>query len=122
MAKRDRSTGGDVPNSQSTDSIRPTETSHSSDALHWALTDRQRVAAIAFLQKHETATASELADRIARQRNGDPKSLELSLTRHHLPVMADAGLVKYDETDESVTLAELSPTAREHVSRALEDQ
>ncbi|WP_158056271.1 DUF7344 domain-containing protein [Halorussus halophilus] len=110
MAKNDGATGGDAPADQS------------SDALHWALTDRQRVAAIAFLQNHDTATPSELADRIARQRDGDPKSLELSLTRHHLPVMADAGLVEYDEADESVTLAELSPDAREHVERALDEQ
>ena len=110
MAEHHGSTGRDVLDDQSF------------DALHWALSDRQRVATIAFLRRHQTATASELAERIARQRDGDPESLELSLARHHLPVMADAGLVEYDEGEKSVALADLSPAASEHVERALDER
>ena len=61
MAEHDRSTGRDAPDD------RP------ADALHWALTDRQRVAAIAFLRRHETATASELAERIPSSATATPR-------------------------------------------------
>ncbi|MFC4552679.1 MULTISPECIES: DUF7344 domain-containing protein [Halorussus] len=94
-----------------------------SDALHWALTDDRRRAALAYLRSRDSATLSELADDLAAaDADAQAETLRLSFARHHLPVLAASGLVEYDERDKRVALADLSDDARQHVERVLDER
>ncbi|WP_135824482.1 DUF7344 domain-containing protein [Halorussus ruber] len=78
-----------------------------------------RRAALALLCERESVALDELADEVARSTAESAERLLVSLDRHHLAVMAEAGLLKYDRASQRVRLADLSPTARSRIDRRL---
>jgi hypothetical protein len=89
------------------------------DDLHWVLTDEGRCTALVLLRERKSVTLAELADEVARSTTESAERLHVSLDRHHLPVMAEAGLLEYDRASQQVRLADLSATARERIDRRL---
>lgn len=93
------------------------------------LRNRERRFALYFLLEHETAPIEELADVVVgwtaastgatasrRRRN----RVYVDLVHSHVPAMADAGLVSYDETDANVSLSPCPDAIRSFVRRACE--
>ncbi|WP_135852787.1 DUF7344 domain-containing protein [Halorussus salinus] len=91
------------------------------DDLHWVLTDESRRAALATLRERESATLAELAEAVARTGDQPADRVLVSLDRHHLPLMVEAGLLDYDESSERVALADLSAESRERIDRTVPD-
>lgn len=89
------------------------------DDLHWVLTDRLRRLALGHLRDRESATLGELTDAVAGSTDRNRERVRVSLARHHLPVMAEAGLLDADRPDGTVALADLSPETRERLDREL---
>ncbi|WP_435174913.1 DUF7344 domain-containing protein [Halorussus sp. AFM4] len=90
------------------------------DDLHWVLTDRRRRLALAHLRDRGSATLTELTDAVARSTDRNPERVRVSLDRHHLPAMAEAGLLNRDPSSGAVALADLSPRTRERLDRQLD--
>lgn len=56
------------------------------------------------------------ARRPAADRTGDgPEAIEVALVHTHLPKMADAGIVAYDDARQAVTLADRAEAVRTHL-------
>src|SRR6056297_829843 len=89
------------------------------DDLHWVLTDENRRATLATLRERESVSLAELADAVAQTGDQDADRVLVSLDRHHLPLMAEAGLLDYDESSERVTLADLPAEIRERIDRTV---
>lgn len=95
------------------------------DNLFTALSDPRRRYVLYFLQTAETTVSVEElsrelvawdAQRPAPERSGDEReSIEMSLIHHHLPQMAQAGLITYDVTERTVTLADRADEVRAHL-------
>lgn len=89
------------------------------DDLHWVLTDRLRRLALDHLLDRRSATLAELTDAVAESTDRSRERVRVSLDRHHLPVMVEAGLLDPDPSDEAVALADLPPATRERLDREL---
>ena len=56
------------------------------------------------------------AQRPVSDRSGDERdTIEISLVHNHLPKMAEAGFVRYDDTQRTVTLADRTDEVRTHL-------
>ncbi|MFC7079786.1 DUF7344 domain-containing protein [Halorussus caseinilyticus] len=111
---RSRRDSADLSNSAPDDADRPLP-----DDLHWVLTDRRRRAALDHLREHGSATVAELTDTIAGSVDQHPERLRVSLDRHHLPVMDEAGLLDRNES-ERVVLADLTAETCERIDHSVE--
>jgi len=89
------------------------------DDLHWVLADQNRRAALATLRERESVSLADLADAVAQSVDQHADRVLVSLDRHHLPLMAEAGLLDYDESSERVALADLSAETRERIDRTV---
>lgn len=85
------------------------------DTIYELLADERRRNAIAFLREHEALTLPDLADEIACREYDRPiteipeeKVLHVysSLWHTHVPKLAEANVVAYDQDRDIVTLAE----------------
>jgi len=82
------------------------------DEIFRALSERRRRFALQFLQHQQEATISEIANEIARKEDDGPDSdglsdaVRLDLYHRHVPVLAEAGLVHYEEERDIVTISE----------------
>lgn len=85
------------------------------EAIFKCLTDPQRRYILYYLQEHETATVDELARQIAawetEQSPGDVSSeqrerIATALHHQHLPTLADALFIDYDQRSESIRYTE----------------
>lgn len=96
------------------------------DEVYRALSDRDRRYALYYLLEHddETIAVSELADVVAGWTRASEYGtvsrrerdlVHASLVHRHLPAMAEAGLVRVDDSGESVTFAVESDQVRELV-------
>lgn len=79
-----------------------------------AAPERRRI--LWYLQEHETATVTEIADLLAGWQAADTaaitgpdthEQIEISLVHRHLPQLAEIGFVQYDATEGSVTAEQL---------------
>lgn len=97
------------------------------DDAFTVLRDRDRRYALYFLLEHETASMAEVADVVT----GWARASEYGITgretrdrvlanlRHrHVPAMAEAGIVEYDEGVDSLSLAPCPPATRSLVRLA----
>lgn len=91
------------------------------DDLHWMLADPRRCAALALLRERESATLGELADEVAESADESYERSLVALDRHHLPVMAETGLLDYDRSNERATLADLPDRTRQRIDRAVRE-
>jgi len=82
------------------------------DEIFRALSERRRRFALQFLQHQQEATISEIANEIARKEDDGPDSdglsdaVRLDLYHRHVPILAEAGLVHYEEERDIVTISE----------------
>ncbi|WP_139172756.1 DUF7344 domain-containing protein [Halopelagius longus] len=62
------------------------------------------------------------ANRPVSGRSGDERDgIEISLVHNHLPKMADAGFVRYDAADRTVTLADRTDEVRPYLQAVVAD-
>lgn len=95
------------------------------DAIFDILTDQRRRYTLHCLEKYENPmTLADLADEIAVWENEteianipaeDVKYVYTSLYHTHIPKMADAGIVEYDQEQDMVSLGENADQLREHL-------
>ena len=94
------------------------------DELFDVLSNSRRRFMLASLQSAETSVqvdklTTELvaweAQRPVPDRSGaDRDAIEISLVHNHLPKMAEAGLIRYDDTRQTITLADRTDEVRAH--------
>lgn len=84
--------------------------------LHSANTplSRDELAAELAAWKNPLAAADQLGD-------GRTTLVELSLVHSHLPKMAEAGLIRYDEVRQTVTLGNRADEGRAHLQTTVND-
>jgi len=70
------------------------------DVLYRVLLDSRRRALLRYLRQHsgERVPLDRLVDVVRQQESAssDPNSVAMDLYHHHLPLMADAGLIHFD--------------------------
>lgn len=76
------------------------------DRYYRALANERRRIAIRVLDGRDSLHLDALVDAIVSRLGGNPsrETVLLSLQHQHLPMLAEAGIVEYDEVDERVTL------------------
>lgn len=88
------------------------------DQLYQALTSHQRRRILYYLLEEQDSTVEELATVLSgweatttgmMQRPADRSKLFLQLVHHHVPRLADVGLIDYEPHTGSVQLASLHP-------------
>ena len=94
------------------------------DEFFDVLSDSRRRFMLAFLQSaempvsvEELATelvAGEAQQPVPDRSDADRDAIEISLMHNHLPKMAEAGLIRYDDTRRTVTLADRTDEVRAH--------
>lgn len=89
------------------------------DAVFSALSHERRRYALYYLRQRPDGTAStgELAEALTERQGGDGEveTVAASLVHHHLPKLADAGLVEHDAQSETVRFAPAGAVAAELV-------
>jgi DNA-binding transcriptional ArsR family regulator len=82
------------------------------DKIFRALSEQRRRFALQFLQQHQEATISEMANEIAKREDDRPDgdvlsdAVRIDLYHRHVPILAEAGLVHYEEERDIVTISE----------------
>ncbi|WP_049888782.1 DUF7344 domain-containing protein [Natronococcus occultus] len=85
-----------------------------------ALSHRRRRAVLGCVEQHNVVTLADLADELAVQEHGTPideipadavTELYLELYHNHVPVLADAGLVAYDQEGDLVAITDTGKRA-----------
>lgn len=85
------------------------------------LGNQRRRYVLHYLCEHEETVVHSLVTHVARRENPGPDSplaptqqerLRVEIMHAHLPKLADAGLVEFDETGERVELSTASPSIR----------
>lgn len=94
-----------------------------------ALAERPRRRVMAYLLEHQETTRAELADVLSGWEATEDEGTmttperreEITVRLHHvhLPKLADAGLITYDQADGRVCMSELSEPVRQHLLREL---
>lgn len=108
----------DTPTSSSRDQSRAVESPL--DRTFRALADDCRRETLLYLDKHETAELSDLADFLADGGEDAVRRTYTSLYHKHLPMLSEAGLVEYEVESERVELTtdtELLETALDATRR-----
>lgn len=73
---------------------------------------RREVLRYLFDEADRPRERSELVDKMADEAAADPASLEAALAHHHLPRLADAGVIEYDHRSGSVRLDDTADDLR----------
>ena len=109
MSNEHPSTGGEgaTPGGESSGSGDRTTLGTDLDALFEALADAQRRRILAYLEStdDDVAAYSDLIEHVADVQAGestDDQRVAVNLHHHHLPKLADAGLLEYDARSETV--------------------
>ncbi|MFC7133632.1 MULTISPECIES: DUF7344 domain-containing protein [Salinibaculum] len=101
----------------------------SDDRLYRALTSTLRRRTLYVLLVQGESTVSELATLLAgweatawksMTSREDYEQIRTSLLHHHLPLLADVGLVSYDRASGAVTLEPVTPAVQDLISQSVE--
>lgn len=94
------------------------------DQVFRALSEQRRRSTLRVLQQHQEATIAEIAEKIVAMEGVGPNSDDISdlvtavrirLYHHHIPILADAGLVRYAEERDVVAISERGTNATAHL-------
>lgn len=81
----------------------PPRTSLSTDELFSVLADDRRRQILQYLADHDRTTVTDIVDSIAVEADASTRArIAVSLVHTHLPKLADAGVLEYDERTKSV--------------------
>lgn len=95
-----------------------------------ALAHRRRREVLACVREHNVLTLADLADELAVHEHGATidgipadtvSELYLSLYHQHIPALADANLVAYDQDQDLVTITEAGTAAHTRLEEAVYD-
>lgn len=109
----------------SEDSERAATGSLERDTIHELLIAKRRRYLLDCLSNHGTLPLSDVADEIAYQEHDAPReqipeenveAVYQSLWHTHVPKLADANIVSYDEDEDTVALADNADAAIQHIS------
>lgn len=81
------------------------------DQVIWALSEQHRRSTLQVLQQHRKATIAEIAQEIAAREDDGPNSdvrsdaIRINLYHHHIPILAESGLVHYLEEQDIVAIS-----------------
>lgn len=99
------------------------------DELYRALAARERRRILSVLLDEPQCTRGDIATVLAGWRAGESETMvdsaeheeiRLELRHHHLPQLADSGLVQYDRNDGTVTLNPIDDELRELIHRSID--